>query len=56
MPPWEAGPLVLAAAGITLGITYPRPIVEHSQARMRALETYRRALGPTPRRAPRTPS
>lgn len=49
MPPWEAGPLVLAAAGITLGITYPRPIVEHSQARTRALETYRRALGPTPR-------
>lgn len=42
--PWEAGPLVLAAAGVTLGITYPHPIVEHSQARTRALETYRRAL------------
>ena len=46
--PWEAGPLVLAAAGVTLGITYPHPIVEHSQARARALETYRRAVRPTP--------
>ena len=46
--PWEAGPLVLAAAGVTLGITYPHPIVEHSQARTRALETYRRAVRPTP--------
>ncbi len=46
--PWEAGPHVLAAAGVTLGFTYPHPIVEHSQARTRALETYRRALTPTP--------
>lgn len=30
----------LAAAGVELGITYPRPIVEHGQARARALDAY----------------
>jgi deoxyribodipyrimidine photo-lyase len=34
----------LTASGITLGQTYPRPIVDHSRARLRALETYKRAL------------
>ena len=43
--PWQAGPLVLAAAGVTLGVTYPHPIVDHGEARTRALETYRQALG-----------
>lgn len=38
--PWEAGPLVLDAAGITLGETYPHPIVDHKQGRTRALEAY----------------
>jgi deoxyribodipyrimidine photo-lyase len=36
--PWAAPPLVLAEAGIKLGTTYPRPIVEHEAARKRALE------------------
>jgi len=36
--PSQADPSVLAAAGITLGKTYPRRIVEHSFARQRALE------------------
>lgn len=36
--PWEAAPLELAAAGVTLGKTYPRPIVDHKEARARALE------------------
>jgi deoxyribodipyrimidine photo-lyase len=36
--PWTADPLILRAAGITLGQTYPRPIVEHGFARARALE------------------
>lgn len=36
--PWEAPPLALAAAGATLGGTYPHPIVEHEAARKRALE------------------
>ena len=38
--PWEAGPLVLKAAGIVLGKTYPHPIVDHAEARDRALEAY----------------
>lgn len=35
--PWQAPPLELHAAGITLGTTYPTPIVDHSEARTRAL-------------------
>jgi deoxyribodipyrimidine photo-lyase len=36
--PWAAPPPVLAEAGVRLGTTYPRPIVEHEAARQRALE------------------
>jgi len=36
--PWTARPLELADAGITLGVTYPAPIVDHARARERALE------------------
>lgn len=35
--PWEAKTDVLKTAGVTLGTTYPHPIVDHSQARKRAL-------------------
>ena len=42
--PWSAGPLELEAAGVSLGTTYPLPIVEHAEARKRALDAYRRAL------------
>lgn len=35
--PWEASPLELRAAGVTLGQQYPRPIVEHAAARAAAL-------------------
>lgn len=38
--PWTAPPLELAAAGITLGETYPRPIVDHEAARARTLQRY----------------
>ena len=38
--PWEAKPLELQEAGITLGQTYPRPIVQHDEARLRTLERY----------------
>ena len=38
--PWEAGPLVLKEAGITLGETYPHPIVAHKEGRERALAAY----------------
>ena len=35
--PWTAPPDILAKAGIELGKTYPRPIVDHAMARTRAL-------------------
>jgi deoxyribodipyrimidine photo-lyase len=35
--PWTAPAEVLAKAGIVLGKTYPHPIVDHAQARARAL-------------------
>jgi deoxyribodipyrimidine photo-lyase len=37
--PWEAPPLLLAAAKITLGKTYPYPIVDHPTARKEYLTT-----------------
>jgi len=42
--PTTAAPLDLAAAGITLGETYPFPIVDHPFARERALATYKAAV------------
>jgi len=38
--PWCAPPLELAAAGVSLGVDYPNPIVEHAVARRRALEAF----------------
>ncbi|MGC8518197.1 MAG: cryptochrome/photolyase family protein [Steroidobacteraceae bacterium] len=38
--PWEAPPLELLQAGVRLGDTYPRPIVEHDEARKRALARF----------------
>ena len=38
--PWEAAPLELASAGVTLGKTYPRPIIDHRKGRERALKAY----------------
>jgi deoxyribodipyrimidine photo-lyase len=46
--PWLAPAQVLATAGVTLGETYPAPIVDHSEARSRALAAY-----DVVRRAPR---
>lgn len=40
--PWEATPMELAEAGVTLGKTYPEPIVDHKMARDRALEAYKK--------------
>lgn len=39
--PWEAPLLVLKAADVKLGETYPEPIVDHKFARERALEGYK---------------
>jgi len=41
--PWDAPADALASAGVTLGKTYPQPIVDHDFARKRALETYKTA-------------
>jgi deoxyribodipyrimidine photo-lyase len=38
--PWTASEGRLVAAGVRLGHTYPRPIIEHSAARTRALDAY----------------
>jgi deoxyribodipyrimidine photo-lyase len=38
--PWEAEPMMLRAAGVVLGRTYPQPIVGHAEARARALAAY----------------
>ncbi|MCA1387899.1 deoxyribodipyrimidine photo-lyase [Bradyrhizobium sp. IC3123] len=38
--PWQATPIELASAGITIGKTYPQPIVDHARARERALAAY----------------
>ncbi len=39
--PWAVAPEVMAAAGVHLGDTYPRPIVDHATARARALDALR---------------
>jgi deoxyribodipyrimidine photo-lyase len=44
--PWTAPPAILAAAGVRLGDSYPRPIVAHEQARERALAAFKAMPGP----------
>ncbi len=39
--PWEAPANILEYAGVTLGQTYPKPIVDHKMARERALAAYK---------------
>jgi deoxyribodipyrimidine photo-lyase len=43
--PWEASDEVLRTAGVVLGRTYPRPIVDHQWARDRFLAVAREHLG-----------
>ena len=38
--PWAAPEDVLRAAGVVLGVTYPHPIVDHAEARERALAAF----------------
>ncbi|TCD12439.1 cryptochrome/photolyase family protein [Oricola cellulosilytica] len=45
--PWEAPASVQSEAGVRLGETYPRPIVEHRRARERALNAYHAMKGKT---------
>ena len=43
--PWEADADVLKKAGVTLGKTYPKPLVDHGKARKRALAAYDKVKG-----------
>ncbi len=43
--PWTATPLELAEAKVSLGTTYPAPIVDHDMARKRALAAFDRIKG-----------
>ncbi len=45
MKPWEAPEDMRREAGIELGETYPRPLVDHAKARARALEAYEEVKG-----------
>jgi deoxyribodipyrimidine photo-lyase len=38
--PWTAAPLELEAAGVRIGESYPKPIVDHAEARERTLLRY----------------
>lgn len=42
--PWEAPASVLSGAGVTLGKSYPRPVVDHAAARLRALAALPRSI------------
>ncbi|NLH81956.1 MAG: deoxyribodipyrimidine photo-lyase, partial [Phyllobacteriaceae bacterium] len=46
--PWTASPAVLAAAGVRLDETLPRPIVDHAAARRRALDAFAATARPDP--------
>jgi deoxyribodipyrimidine photo-lyase len=54
--PWTMTPAEQAAAGVRIGIDYPRPIVDHAAARERALAAYtaaKEAGTATPAQTPR---
>jgi deoxyribodipyrimidine photo-lyase len=46
--PWTLTDAELAAAGVRLGVEYPRPIVDHARARARALEAFNAARATSP--------
>jgi deoxyribodipyrimidine photo-lyase len=43
--PWKASAHALARAGIVLGKTYPKPIIDHAEARARALAAFAKMRG-----------
>jgi deoxyribodipyrimidine photo-lyase len=49
--PWEAPPLLLKECGLTLGKTYPFPIVDHREARDRALQMFAGLKAETPQKS-----
>lgn len=44
--PWTADAETLSSAGVVLGKTYPKPIVDHKAARQRALAAYEKIKNP----------
>ena len=48
--PWTAPPMELASAGVTLGASYPHPIIDHDFARGRVISAYKAAKGTGPAR------
>ena len=48
--PWQAPEAALAPAAWTLGGSYPQPIVDHGEARARALAAYEAVRGAAPTR------
>lgn len=44
--PWEAPESVLEAAGIELGVNYPRPVIDHQAGRDRALAAFDKFKNP----------
>lgn len=47
--PWEAGELELAEHGITLGDTYPAPLIDHAVAREETIAAYEAARARNPK-------
>ncbi|MBA4791622.1 MAG: deoxyribodipyrimidine photo-lyase, partial [Rhizobiales bacterium] len=43
--PWAADAATLSRAGVRLGVTYPRPLVDHDAARDRALRAFEHTKG-----------
>ena len=43
--PWQASSEALRSAGVVFGKTYPKPIVDHGEARARALDAFARMRG-----------
>jgi deoxyribodipyrimidine photo-lyase len=43
--PWDTPPDVLTKAGVVLGKTYPEPVVDHADARERALAAFSKTKG-----------
>ncbi len=43
--PWLAPPMALSEAGLVLGRDYPRPVVDHGEARKTALAAYKAVAG-----------
>ncbi len=46
--PWLADEAVLRDAGVELGRTYPKPILDHGESRQRALTAYRKVRAQEP--------